>query len=167
MARLRLILGSGHNKMRRVVNSMSNIHDKWPIHTGRIRVRILGEAKDLPSDLQAIVEATDPDNCIEGCVLVDLCRQRSGWRGSGCDVPRTSEELPVPTASSPASSAMPAVQVKQYSWRHNAKTNKCFYDKMREFVNSGKHTVTPLRRFPIGLHHLMRQVNLPKAFAPL
>ena len=34
----------------------------------------------------------------------------------------------------------PAVQVKQYSWHHNAKTNKCFYDKRREFVNSGKHT---------------------------
>ena len=57
-----------------------------------------------------------------------------------CDVPRTSEELPVPTASSPTPPTKPAVQVKQYSWRHNAKTNKCFYDKRQEFVNSGKHT---------------------------
>ena len=42
--------------------------------------------------------------------------------------------------SSPTSPPTPAVQVKQYSWRHNAKTNKCFYDKRREFVNSDKHT---------------------------
>ena len=86
MARLRLILGSGRRKMRRVVSSMSNMQDKWPIHAGRIRVRILGEAKDLPADLRAIVEATDPDSYIEGRVLVDLYRQRSDWRGSGCDV---------------------------------------------------------------------------------
>ena len=46
----------------------------------------------------------------------------------------------MPTTSSPTSPPTPAVQVKQYSWRHNAKTNKCFYDKRREFVNSGKHT---------------------------
>ena len=130
MTRLRLILGSGRR----------NIQEKWPVHAGRIRVRILGEAKDLPVDLRAIVDATDPDNCIEGSVLVDLCRQRSGWRGSGCDVPRTSEEPPVPTTSSPTALPTPAVQVKHYSWRHNAKTNKCFYDKRREFVNSDKYS---------------------------
>ena len=59
---------------------------------------------------------------------------------TNCDAPRTSEELPVPMASSPTSPTPPAVQVKQYSWRHNAITNKCFYDKRREFVNSSKHT---------------------------
>ena len=46
----------------------------------------------------------------------------------------------MPTASSPTSPTTPAVQVKQYSWHHNAISNKCFYDKRREFVNSGKHT---------------------------
>ena len=46
----------------------------------------------------------------------------------------------MPTTSSPTSPTTPAVQVKQYSWRHNAISNKCFYDKRREFVNSGKHT---------------------------
>ena len=81
MARLWLILGIGRHKMRRVVNSISIIQEKWPIHSGRVRVRILGEAKDLPADLQAIVEATDPANCIEGSVLFDLCRQRSDRRG--------------------------------------------------------------------------------------
>ena len=130
MARLRLILGNGRHKMQRVVNSISNIQEKWPIHSGRLCVRILGEAKDLPADLQAIVEATDPDNCIAGSVLVDLCRQRS----------ETSEELPMPMASSPKSPTPPAVQVKQYSWRHNAIPNECSYDKRREFVDSGKQT---------------------------
>ena len=120
MARLRFILGRGHKKMRMVVSSMSTIEDKWPIRPGRIRVKIIGEAKDLPADLRAIVEATDPNSCIEGSVLIDLCRQWSDWRGSGCDVPRTSEELPVPTTSSSTSLPTPAVQVKQYSWRHNA-----------------------------------------------
>ena len=43
-------------------------------------------------------------------------------------------------ASSPTSPTPPAVQVKQYSWRHNAITNKCLYDKRRKFVDSGKHT---------------------------
>ena len=121
MAGLCLILGSDRRKMRRIVSSMSTIQDKWPIHAGRIRVRILGETKDLPADLRAIVEALDPDNCIEGNALVDLCRQRSDWRGSGYDVPRTSEELPVPSSSPPTSTPMPAVQVNQFSWRHNAK----------------------------------------------
>ena len=96
------------------------------------------EAKDLPSDLQAVVEVTGPDNCIEGRVLVDLCRQRSGRRGSGCDAPRTSAELPTPMASSPTPPTLPAVQVRQYSWRHDARQNECLYDKRREFV--GKQT---------------------------
>ena len=43
-------------------------------------------------------------------------------------------------ASSPTSPTPPAVQVKQYSWRHNAITNECLYDKRREFVDSGKQT---------------------------
>ena len=124
MARLRLIAGTGSHRMRRVVNSIKNIQDKWPVHSGRIRVRILGEAKDLPSYLQAVVEATGPDNCIEGSVLVDLCRQWSGRRGSGCDAPRTSEELPMPMASSPRPPTLPAVQVRQYSWRHDARKDR-------------------------------------------
>ena len=57
-----------------------------------------------------------------------------------CDAPRMSEELPMPMASSPTSPTPPAVQVKQYSWRHNAIQNECLYDKRREFVGSGKQT---------------------------
>ena len=140
LARLHLILGSGRQKMRRIVNSLDTIQDKWPIHAGRICVRILGEEKDLSADLRAVVEALDPDNCIEGNNLVELYRQRSGWRGSGCDVPRTSEELLEPSSSSPTANHRPAVQVNQFSWRSNAKTDKRFHDKRREFVNSEKYS---------------------------
>ena len=124
MARLRLIAGSGSRRTRMIMHSMETIQDKWPVHSGRIRVRILGEARDLPADLRAIVEATGPDDCIEGSVLVDLCMQRSGQRGSGCDAPIASEELPTPMVSSPRPPTLPAAQVRQYSWRHCAKKER-------------------------------------------
>ena len=57
-----------------------------------------------------------------------------------CDVPRTSEELPEPSSSPPTSTHRPAVQVNQFSWRCNAKTDKHFHDKRREFVNSDKYS---------------------------
>ena len=60
--------------------------------------------------------------------------------GSGCDARGTSEELPMPMVSSPTSPTPPDVQVKQYSWRHNAMQNECLYDKWQEFVGSGKQT---------------------------
>ena len=59
-----------------------------------MRVKILGEEKDLPADLRELDEALDPDNCIKGGVLVDLCMQRSDKRGSGCDVPNKGKKLP-------------------------------------------------------------------------
>ena len=130
----------GSHRLRMVIHSMKAIQDKWPVHSGSIRVRILGEAKDLPSDLQAIVEATGPDECIEGSVLVDLCMQRSGRRESGCDAPNTSEKLPTPVASSPKSPTPPAAQVRQYSWRHYAKKKVCLYDIRWEFVGANKQT---------------------------
>ena len=71
------------------------------------------------------------------CYIMPCCIM---LRYSMCGTPRMSEELPVPTASSPTSPTTPAVQVKQYSWHHNAISNKCFYDKRQGFVNSGKHT---------------------------
>ena len=45
--------------------------------------RILG--RNLAQNDRLFVEATSPVKCIEGGVLVDLCMQRSGKRGSGCD----------------------------------------------------------------------------------
>ena len=99
MARLRLIAGKGRNKIRMVVPSMKAIQDKWPIHSGPIHVKILGEGEALSSDLQAVVDAAGPDSFIEGNVLVDLCEQRSGQRGSGCDAPAEADELPVTLVS--------------------------------------------------------------------
>ena len=164
MARLRLVAGTGSRRMRKVVNSIKNIQEKWPVHSERIRVRILGEAKDLSSDLQAVVEATGPDNCIEGSVLVDLCRQRSGQRGNDCDAPRTSEELPMSMASSPTPPTLPAVQVRQYSWRHDARQNKCLYDKRRKFVGASKQTnhvslLLPQQAPLVSRAHLMSVVR--------
>ena len=117
---------------------MKAIQDKWPVHSGRIRVQILGEGEALPSDLQAVVDAAGPDSCIEGSVLVDLCRQRSGQRGSGCDAPAEAEELPIPMASPPRPPTLPAAQVRQYSWHHYAKNDVS--DKRREFVGANKRT---------------------------
>ena len=134
MAHIRLVAGSGRRRPRMIFYSMKAIQDKWPVHSGRIRVRILGEEKDLPTDLQAIVEATGPDKCIEGNVLVDLCMQRFGRRESGCDAPKASEGFPkasegfpTPVASPPRTPTPPAAQVKQYSWRNYAKKEVCLY----------------------------------------
>ena len=46
----------------------------------------------------------------------------------------------MPMASSPTPPTLPAVQVKQYSWRHNATQNECLYDKRQEFVSADKQT---------------------------
>ena len=135
MARLRLIIGSGHDKMKRVINSLENIQRKWPIPPGCVRVKILGEEKDFPADLRELVEALDPDKCIEGKVLVDLCRQRSERRGMV-----VFEDLPEPSTSSSKMVLRPAVQVNWFSWLNNAKTDKHLYEKRREFRNSGKYS---------------------------
>ena len=58
----------------------------------------------------------------------------------GCNAPRTSEEPPEPSSNSPTANHRPAVQVNQFSWRNNAKTDKHSRDKRREFVNSGKYS---------------------------
>ena len=101
-------------------------------------MQVLGKGEDLQSDLQAVVDAAGPDSCIEGNVLVDLCTQRSGQRGSGCDAPNEAEELPMPMASSPRPPTLPAAQVRQYSWHHCAK--KDVSDIRQEFVGANKQT---------------------------
>ena len=138
MARLRLIAGGGRHRTRMVVPSIKAIQDKWPVHSGRIHVQILGEGEDLSTDLQAVVDAAGPDSCIEGNVLVDLCTQRSGQRGSGCDAPNEAEELPMPMASPPRPLTLPAAQVRQYSWHHCDKNDVS--DIRREFVGANRRT---------------------------
>ena len=64
MGRLRLIFGSGHTKMKWIVNSLDEIQRRWAVPLVCVRVKILGEEKDLPADLQELVGALDPDNCI-------------------------------------------------------------------------------------------------------
>ena len=117
---------------------MKAIQENWCVQSGRIRVQVLGEAKDLPSDLQVIVEAAGPDSCIEGNVLVDLCTQRSGQRGSGCDASNEALDLPMPMTSSPRPPTLPAAQVRQYSWHHCAK--KDLSDIRREFMGANSQT---------------------------
>ena len=84
--------------------------------------RVLG--KDLDKSDNSFVEAVGPVKRIEGSVLVDLCLQRSGKRGSGCDVPESadgfskpSKGFPTPVTSPLRPPKTPAAQMRQYS-RH-------------------------------------------------
>ena len=139
MARLQLMAGGGRQRTRMVVKSTKVTREKWPVYSGRIRVKVLGERQELPADLQAVVEATGQDGCIEGSVLVDLCMQRSGQRGSGYDALSASEELSMPMATSlRSSSSLPAAQVRQYFYRPCAKRN--IYDIRREFAGANKQS---------------------------
>ena len=76
-----------------------------------------------------------------------------------CDIPRTSEELPEPSTSSSTKEHWPAVQVNQFSWHNNAKTDKRFHDKKREFRNSGKYS-NPASFFPSQQAPLVSQEHL-------
>ena len=138
MARLRLVAGGGNRRMRMAVNSAKVIREKWPVRTGHVRVKVLGERKDFHADLLAVVEATGQDGWIEGSVLVDLCTQRSEKRGSGCDVPNVSVELPLPLETPLRSPTLPAAQVRQYSYHPCAK--KKINDIRREFVGTNRQS---------------------------
>ena len=101
--------------------------------------RVLGQVLDKSTN--SFVEATSLDKCIEGSVLVDLCMQRSGKRGSGCDAPKSadrfpkssdgsfkaSEGFPTPVTSPPRPPAPPAAQMRQYSCRKYVKKEVCVY----------------------------------------
>ena len=179
MARIRLIAGTGRRPRQMVVPSVKAIADKWPIHTGRIHVQVLGDGEPHPADLQTIVDTTGSDSCIEGSTLVDLCKQRSEEGGSGCnapaeaedppvplasgcDAPAEAEEPPVPMAPSPQPPIMPAVQVRQYSWHYYAKHDAS--DKRREFVGTNKRTnpnslLLPQQNPLVSRVHLMKVVR--------
>ena len=90
------------------------------------------------------MEATSPVNCIEGGVLVDLCMQRSGKRGSGCNALneadrfptsadgsfKSSEGLPTPETSPLRPPKPPRTKIRQYSWRNSSKREVCMYIRM-------------------------------------
>ena len=104
--------------------------------------RVLG--KDLAKSDKSFVEATSPVNCIEGGVLVDLCMQRSGKSGSGCDAPneadrfprsadgsfKASKGFPTPVTSPLRPPKPPRTEVRQYSWRNSTRKEVCMYIRM-------------------------------------
>ena len=101
--------------------------------------RVLGQ--DLDKSDNPIMEATSPVKSIEGSVLVDLCMQRSGRRGSGCDSPKSADRFPkssdgfsksskgfpTPVASPPRPPTPPTAQIRQYSWRKYVHKEVCLY----------------------------------------
>ena len=101
--------------------------------------RVLGQ--DLAKSDNSFVEATSPVKCIEGGVLVDLCMQRSGKRGSGCDTPneadrfprsadgsfKASKVFPTPETSPLSPPKPPRTEVRQYSWRNFTGKEVCMY----------------------------------------
>ena len=101
--------------------------------------RVLGQ--DLAKSDNLFVEATSPVNCTEGGVLVDLCMQRSGKRGSGCDAPKSadrfprsadgsfksSEGFPTPVTSPLRPPKPPRTEIRQYSWRNFTNKEVCMH----------------------------------------
>ena len=101
--------------------------------------RVLGQ--DLDKSDNPIMEATSPVKIIGGSVLVDLCMQRSGRRGSGCDAPKSadrfpkssdgfsksSEGFPIPVASPPRPPTPPTAQIRQYPLRKYVNKEVCLY----------------------------------------
>ena len=95
--------------------------------------RVLG--KDLAKKEHSNVEATSPVNFIEGGVLVDLCMQRSGERGSGCNTPaeicilptsadgscKSSEGFPTLVTPPLLPPKLPRTERRQYSWQNSSK----------------------------------------------
>ena len=112
--------------------------------------RVLGQ--DLDKSGNPFVEAAGPVKSIEGSVLVDLCMQRSGRRGSGCDAPKSadrfpkssdgfskaSEGFPTPVTSPLRPPTPPAAQIRQYSWRKYVKKEVCLYIRTLEPLKSRK-----------------------------
>ena len=104
--------------------------------------RVLGQ--DLVKSEHSNVEATSPVNCIERGVLVDLCMQRSGKRGSGCNAPneadrfptsadgsfKSSEGFPTPVTSPLRPPKPSRTEVRQYSWRNSARKEVCMHIRM-------------------------------------
>ena len=101
--------------------------------------QVLG--RDLSKNGHLNEEATRPVNCIEGGVLVDLCKQRSGERGSGCYGPEEIFKSPTLADISWRSSGGSSIPVtsplmppkpartgrKQYSWQNPAKKDICMH----------------------------------------
>ena len=108
--------------------------------------------RDLSKNGHLNVEATRPVNCIEGGVLVDLCKQRSGERGSGCYGPEEIFKSPTLADISWRSSGGSSIPVtsplmppkpartgrKQYSWQNPPKKDICMHIRIINPWECGK-----------------------------
>ena len=112
--------------------------------------RVLGQ--DLAKSDNSFVEATSPVKCIEGGVLVDLCMQRSGKRGSGCDAPKSADQFPrssdgsfkefkgfpTPVTSPLRPPTTPAAQIRQNSGHKYVNKEVCMYIHMLKPLKTRK-----------------------------
>ena len=155
MARLRLIAGGGKRRIRKIIDSLKVVRERWPVRSGPVRIQVLGDRQKLSLELKAVVEAADQDGWIEGSVLVDLCVQRFEVRRSGCDAPGVSKELPLPMASPPSSPSQPAVQVRQYTCRPFSKERNVS-DIRREYVHLNVRNNHNFSVFPRQEPHVAR-----------
>ena len=110
------------------------------------------------------MEATSPVNCIEGGVLVDLCMQRSGKRGSGCDTPKSADQvpklskesfeaskgLPTPVTSPLRPPKPPRTEVRQYSWRRK---EVCMHIRILKPLKTKKEEVNHRKNGEITAPH--------------
>ena len=111
--------------------------------------------KDLAKSDNSFVEATSPAKCIEGGVLVDLCMQRSGKRGSGCDAPKSDDRFPefsdevskssvgcpTPVASTPRPPTPPTAQIRQNSGHKYVNKEVCMYIRTLKSLKTRKDSM--------------------------
>ena len=109
-----------------------------------------------------VVDAAGPDRHIEGSILVDLCVQRSGERGSGCDAPSEGAELPLAMETSSSTSKPPTAKVRRNSCHYSIKNDIC--DIRREFVRTNQKAnfvlpSIPQQTLPAVRVHMMQLVG--------
>ena len=128
--------------------------------------RILG--RKLAKNDCSFVKETSPVKCIDGGVLVDLCMQRSGKRGSGCDVPNKAEKLPrsadgslgtskgfpTPLTSSLMPPKPPRTKVRQHAWHRN---EICMHIRLLKPLESKKEEENHRKGGEVTAPHLISE----------
>ena len=94
--------------------------------------------------------------------MVDLCVQRSGERGSGCDAPSEGAELPLAMETSSSTSKPPTAKVRRNSCHYSIKNDIC--DIRREFVRTNQKAnfvlpSIPQQTLPAVRVHMMQLVG--------
>ena len=112
--------------------------------------QVLG--RGLARSNNSFVEATSLVKCIERGVLVDLCMQRSGKRGSGCDAPNEADKFsrsadgsfeaskgfPTPVTSPLRPPKPPRTEVRQYSWCNSTRKEACMHIRILKPLKTKK-----------------------------